>query len=252
VRGHHLLKTDNLLTEMLKQCDQDVRKEELAALLSAAIDRDGAKIDEKTGAGKSQKTSTIEGSKKPDAIAAGEERAHPLGGGESREVPSPVEQELPAWFDADAILAVIKSMINKLEEAPGGTRWAAISTTQGVVYAHPDGLWKAIKEVSGNAPSILAADADEGAKRNLLYTVVWELSKVKDAIATEYVAAKYYTTQATVVTGAGKGFTALLVPFRVQAFDETDASLEETKSTRLRKMVREIRPKQVEVVTCVT
>ena len=58
-------------------------------------------------------------------------------------------------------------------------------------------------------PTLLAADADEATKSNLLYTVVWELSKVKDAIATDYVSAKYYTTQTTIVTGGGKGFSVL-------------------------------------------
>lgn len=251
VRGHHTLKPDNQLTDMLKHCDQEVRKEELAALIGEVIDRD--KTPAKTGNDTPQKTEPLTITEKPNmkrAKSPVEEREHPLGEMES-EFPSPVTMELPTWFDADAILSAVKKRINQLEESPGGVRWAAVSTNLGVVFAHPDGLWSALKEVSGKDPALLAADANEGEKRNILYTVVWELSKVKDAIATEYVAAKYYTTQATVVTGAGKGFTVLLVPFRVQAFGETDASLEEKKSSRLRKMVREIRAKQEEVETCV-
>ncbi len=252
VRGHHTLKPDNQLTDLLKHCDQEVRKEELAALIGAVIDRD--KTSAKTGSGSPQKTDPLAITEKPDmkrTKSPVDEREHPLGEIESQEFPPPVTQVLPSWFDADAILSAVKKRINQLEESPGGLRWAAVSTNLGVVFAHPDGLWSALKEVSGKDPALLAAEADEGAKRNILYTVVWELSKVKDAIATEYVAAKYYTTQTTVVTGAGKGFTVLLVPFRVQAFGETDASLEEKKSSRLRKMVREIRAKQEEVETCV-
>lgn len=98
---------------------------------------------------------------------------------------------------------------------------------------------------------LLAADADEATKRNLLYTVVWELSRVKGAIDTDYVSKKYYTTQTTIVPGGGKGFSVLLVPFKVEAFGETDASLDEIKSSRLRKMVQVIRPKQEEVEKCV-
>lgn len=252
IRGHHMMKPDNQLTDLLKHCDQEARKEELAGLIGSVIDCD--KASAKTGNEVSKKsnphTPAEKASGKKSKLSE-EEREHPLGEIESQELPIPVAQELPSWFDADAIIAAVKKRINQLEETPRGTRWTAVSTHHGVVYANPDGLWKAIKEVSGNDPAILVADADETAKRNLLYTVVWELSKRKDAIATDYVAAKYYTTQATIVTGAGKGFTSLLVPFRVEAFGETDGSLEEKKSSRLRQMVREIRPKQVEVETCV-
>lgn len=252
IRGHHMMKPDNQLTDLLKHCDQEARKEELAALIGSVIDRD--KASSKTGCDvrkKSNPLTTAEKTSGKKSKPAEEEREHPLGEIESGEFPTPVAQELPSWFDADAILAAVKKRINQLEETPRGTRWTAVSTNHGVVYANPDGLWKVIKEVSGNDPAILVADVDEAAKRNLLYTVVWELSKAKNAIATDFVAAKYYTTQATIVTGAGKGFTSLLVPFRVEAFGETDGSLEEKKSSRLRQMVREIRPKQVEVETCV-
>lgn len=252
IRGHHSMKPDNQLTDLLKHCDQEARREELAALVGNVIDRD--KASGKTGRNVPKKSDPLTATEKPSGKKTktnGEEREHPLGEIESGELPAPVAQELPSWYDADAILAAVKKRINQLVETPKGTRWTAVSTNHGVVFANPDGLWKAIKEVSGNDPAILAADADEATKRNLLYTVVWELSKAKDAIATDYVAAKYYTTQATIVTGAGKGFTSLLVPFRVEAFGETDASLEEKKPSRLRQMVREIRPKQVEVETCV-
>lgn len=249
IRGHHMMKPDNQLTDLLKHCDQEARKEELAALIGSVIDHD--KASSEIGSEVPQKTGPPEKPSGKKSKPSEEEREHPLGEIESEELPTPVAQELPSWFDADAILAALKKRINQLEETPRGTRWAAVSTNHGIVFANPDGLWKAIKEVSGNDPALLVADADETTKRNLLFTVVWELSKKKDAIATGYVAAKYYTTQATVVTGAGKGFTSLLVPFRVEAFGETDASLEEKKSSRLRQMVREIRPKQVEVETCV-
>jgi hypothetical protein len=252
IRGHHLMKPDNQLTDLLKHCDQEARKEELAALIGSVIDRD--KASAKTGSYAPGTSNPPAASEKPAGKKSKppeEEREHPLGELESRELPTPVAQEIPSWFDADAILTAVKKRINLLEETPRGTRWSAVSTNHGVVFVNPDGLWKALREVSGNDPAIMVADADEAAKRNLLYTVVWELSKAKNALATEYVAAKYYTTQATIVTGAGKGFTSLLVPFRVEAFGETDASLEEKKSSRLRQMVREIRPKQVEVETCV-
>jgi len=251
IREHHLLKADYPLTKMLKQCDQDVRKEELAVLIGEAVERD--KTWTKTGDPAPQDPVRLMATGKPaakDATSAEDRQAHPLGESELHEFPDPVAQELPSWFDADAILSAVKKRVNQLETTPKGQRWTAVSTTMGIVFANPDGLWAAIKEVSGKDAAILAADADEGTKRNLLYTIVWELSRVKDAIATEYVSEKYYTTKATIVTGSGKGFTALLVPFRANAFGESVATLEGLKSPLLKKMVKEIKPKQVEVETC--
>lgn len=253
VRGHHLMKTDNPLSEMLKQCDQEVRNEELAKLVSCAIERDREMAAEKSGDGKSSVSPTVKESERSAGnvlVPVDEERAHPLGGEESRQVPSPVAQDIPAWFDADAILAEVKRMINRLETTAKGEKWQAVSTDMGIVFVNPNGLWAAIKEVSGKDPAVLAADADKETKRNLLYTVVWELSRARNAIATQYVASNFYTTKATVVTGGGKGFSSLLVPFNVEVFGETPSTLEGLKSSQLQKMVREIRPKQTEVETC--
>lgn len=252
VREHHTLKPKDQLTNLLKHCDQEARKEELAALIGEVIDRD--KTSTKAGSAISKKPAprtTPEKPVKENANSQEEEREHPLGEIESGEFPDYVKLKIPDWFDADALLAAVRKRINRLDDGARGLRWAAVSTNHGVVYANPDGLWAAVKEVCGNDPTILAADADEGTKRNLLYTFVWELSKAKDAIATGLVSAKYYTTQVTVVPGSGKGFNALLVPFKVEALGETDASLDETKPSRLRQMVREIKPKQVEAETCV-
>ncbi|HEY6874171.1 MAG TPA: HD domain-containing protein [Geobacteraceae bacterium] len=254
VRGHHLLITDNPMTEMFKQCDHEVRRDELATLLSEAMEReredtravsDGGRLPDQGAPIVTEKRAAN------DPTPPEEQRAHPLGLMESRDIPSPVMQELPSWFDADAVLAAVKTRINRIEETPRGKRWEAVSTNGGLVFVNPDGLWGAIKEVSGADPEVLAADGNEGVKRNLLYTVVCELSRARDAIATEYVAANYYTTQTTVVTGGGRGITVLLVPFRAKAFGESVSTLEEMKPSLLKKMVREIRPKQTEVETCV-
>ncbi len=252
IREHHTLKPKDQLTDLLKHCDQEARKEELGVLIGEVIDRDKASAH--VGGVPPIKPVPLATGKKPAEKAAKareEEREHPLGEIEPGEFPDNVKLKLPDWFDADALLAALKQRINRLDDGARGPRWVAVSTNHGVVYAHPDGLWAAVKDVCGKDPVILAADADEGARRNLLYTLVWELSKARNAIATDLVAAKYYTTQATVVPGSGKGFNALLVPFRVEAFGETDSSLDEKKPSRLRQMVREIRPKQLEVETCV-
>ena len=251
VRGHHSIKPNDQLTDLLKHCDQEARREELAELIGNVIDRD--KKSAKAGRHVPIKATPLMTTEKPvekNAMPPAEEREHPLGETDSGEFPDPVKLKIPGWFDADALLCAVRKRINRLGDNARGLLWAAISTNHGIVYVHPDGLWAAVKEISGKDTTILAADADEGMKRNLLYTFVWELSKVKDAIATDFVAAKYYTTQATVVAGSGKGFTLLLVPFKVEVFGVAESFLEETKPSRLRQLVREIRPKQVEGETC--
>jgi len=252
IREHHLLKAEYPLTKMLKQCDQDVRKEELAVLVGEAVERD--KTSDKTEDIQPRKPERQEVTQKPVAkngTPPEEIQDHPLGALETQELPDLEALELPSWFDADAILSAVKKRINQLEATSKGLRWSAVSTASGHVFANPEGLWAAVKEVSGMDPDMLAADADEATKRNLLYTFVRELSRVKDAIATEYVSEKHYTTKATIVTGAGKGINSLLVPFRARAFGISSATLEMQKSPLLKKMVKDIKPKQEEVETCV-
>jgi hypothetical protein len=252
IREHHLLKADYPLTKMLKQCDQDVRKEELAVLVGEAVDRDKTSV--KTEDAPPRKPERQADTQKPVAkngTPPEDEQDHPLGVLETQELPDLEALELPSWFDADAILSAVNKRINQLEATSKGLRWSAVSTTSGLVFANPEGLWAAVKEVSGKDPVMLAADADEATKRNLLYTFVRELSRVKDAIATEYVSEKHYTTKVTIVTGAGKGINSLLVPFRTRAFGISSATLEMQKSPLLKKMVKDIKPKQEEVETCV-
>jgi hypothetical protein len=254
VRGHHNKKPNNMLTDILKRCDQETRKEELAVLVGTVLDRDQGKMGADIPGPLPPRNITEKTTeKRAGTIYDEEERDHPLGGSDPDERIMPVAQKVPDWFDADAILTAIKNKINVVEDTADGARWAAVSSRHGIVYVNPDGLWSALKEASVNNPTLLAADADEEAKSNLLYTVVWELSRVKNAIRTDLVSSKYFTTQATIVTGSGKGFNHLMVPFYVSVFgyNESEANtLEENKSSRLQKMVRDIRPKQEEVEKC--
>ena len=250
IRGHHILKTDDTLTNIFKLCDHETRQEELATLLAAARERDRSEGPANTDNAPEKASAQGAGSAKPAALPPEEEREHPLGELASRVPFVPVACGLPAWFDADAILAELGKRINRLMETTDAQKWDAISTAKGV-FVHPDGLWSVLKEVSGNDPLLLASDANEEAKRNLLYTVVRELGRTRDAIATEYIAPQYYTTKTSVVTGSGKGITAYLIPFRVHVFAATLSALEELKPVKLKRMVRDIHLKQEEVEKCV-
>ncbi|SNB45538.1 phosphohydrolase [Geobacter sp. DSM 9736] len=253
IKGHHLLKTDSALTDMLKQCDHDARQQELATLLVEAKERNRQQKPEYLQAGIQNPAgaNTVTVMPKLQKVPPGEEREHPVGETVAKENFHPVTQALPVWFDADAILGALKKRINRLDTTAEGQRWDAVSTGSGIVYAQPEGVWAAIREISGNDPAILASDANEEAKRNLLFTVIWELSRTRDAIAKELITPQYYTTQVTVLTGSGKGYTAFLIPFRAETFAETVSALEELKPPLLKKMVKDIRPKLKETEKCV-
>ncbi|MDD2733630.1 MAG: HD domain-containing protein [Desulfuromonadaceae bacterium] len=250
ITGHHLLKSDNILTDGLKLSDHEARQTELSALYAEVRERRKQEAEK----GVEQPTDGQVLVQKPTTAKTQlptEEREHPLGSLESREKFYPTKQDIPEWFDADAILAAIKKRINVVESTAKGEQWSAVSTSQGLVYVNPEGLWANIKEVSNFDPKVLASEGFESEKRNLLFTVVSELSRTRDAIATQYVADRYYTTQVSIITGGGKRLPYLLIPFTAEAFGELPSTLEELKTSQLKRMVKEIKLKQTEVEKCV-
>lgn len=248
IRGHHLLKSDNILTDGLKLSDHEARQSELATLYAKERERPKQAIE----AGESATaTPTISAKTTDNRPTSGKKREHPLGSLESQKSYTPTKLDIPSWFDADIILAAVKKRINRVESTPRGEQWSAVSTSQGLVFVNPNGLWAAIKDICGSDVKVLASEGSESEKRNILFTIVSELSKAKDAIATEYVSDTYFTTQTSVITGGGKRITSLLIPFRTHVFGETASSLEELKTPQLKRMVKEIKLKQTEVEKCV-
>lgn len=240
IRNHHQITPNNPLTACLKRCDQEARNDEIGAFL-----------------GQMAQLKTTESIESPEYIAlpqpetastterAAQEWDHPLGSPESGKF-TPQKIKLPVWFDADVILEAIRGLINQVEKTSAGVKWQAISLPNGLVYLKPEALWEIIHQVSGGDPMVLVADADEETKRNILYTVVWELSTARDAIATELMTNAYYTTRASIVSSNDKAFYKLMIPFRVDAFGVLTSDLESTKPPVLRKIVKDIRPKQAE------
>jgi len=248
ITGHHLLKSDNILTDGLKLSDHEARQTELAALYAEARERRKHDPEDSSKPPIASPASVSTGGKSHHPT---EERKHPLISLESRERFYPTKLDLPDWFNADAILAALKKRINVVESTPNGEKWSAVSTSQGLVFVNPEGLWTTIKEVSENDPMVLASEGFESEKRNLLFTVVSELSRTRDAIATQYVADRYYTTQVSIITGGGKRLPYLLTPFTAEAFGEKPSALEALKTAQLKRMVKEIKLKQSEVEQCV-
>jgi hypothetical protein len=122
----------------------------------------------------------------------------------------------------------------------------AVSMANGIVYVKPEVLWNAIQETcAGRDSHVLAAAGDEAAKRDFIYTVVWNLGKTKDATVLEMMANSYYTIKTAVISDNDKVSTWSLIPFRASAFGVLPSEFESTKPAILKKLIKEIKIKEV-------
>jgi hypothetical protein len=250
VTGHHLMKCDNILSDGLKQSDHEARQTELAALYAEMLER---KKREMEMSGEQSAAAKVEaehaGSTKTTPPV--EERDNPLGFNPAKEKFMPTIINIPDWFNADAIITSLKNRINVVESTSKGEQWSVVSMPNGLIYVNPDALWETIKEVSSYDPVVYASEGFESEKRNLMYTVVSELARTRNALATDHVADGYYTSQVSIITGGGKRVPYLLIPFTAEAFGVLPSALEELKTPQLKRMVKEIKPKNKEVEQCV-
>lgn len=266
IRGHHQLAPNNPLAVALKQCDQEVRHDELGSFINRTNENvaaeeyesdeemEDASDDEPGGEGVSETKdanpeiqATLEtphADSLQEQVEQHEVTDHPLGS-EPKAKYKPKKVPLPSWYDADNIISVIKQQVNQVERTPSGVHWQAVSLANGIVYVKPEGLWKAIQETcAGRDATILAAAGDEAAKRDFIFTVVWELGKVKDAIAIEMMASSYFTIKTAVISDSDKITNWLLIPFRASAFGVLPSEFESTKPAILKKLVKDIRIKE--------
>jgi hypothetical protein len=250
VTGHHYMKCDNILSDGLKHSDHEARQNELAELhvkVRERKKRESENKGEQTAAAKVEAEQNVSSKTEPPT----EERDHPLGFGQPNDKYTPSIIDIPGWFNADAIFDSLKKRINVVESTPKGDQWSVVSTSNGLIYANPEALWEAIKEVSNYDPFVYAAEGFESEKRNLMYTVVSELARTRNALATGHVADGYYTSQVSIITGGGKRLPYLLIPFTAEAFGLMPSALEAQKTPQLKRMVKEIMPKKKEVQQCV-
>ena len=253
IRGHHQMVPGNPLASALKQCDQEVRNDELGALIGREKPPERVTEQNEDDEEYKQDPDMEEGSASVDLGEAeptpvpltfseqSEQNAptdHPLGS-EPKVQYIPKKVSLPSSLDTDALLAAIKKQINQFERGSQGIQWNAISMPNGLVYVKTDGLWQAILEVCPDDTTIRAAGGDEATKRDFLYTVVWKLGE-KDAVLTEMMGGNYYTIKTSVIGENDKLSTWFLIPFRASAFGVLPSDLESTKPAILKKIVKAI------------
>lgn len=226
VRGHHDMVTNQRLQTLLKEADQETRQIELAEMTTAATAR-AADSGPKP-------TESSSDDPEPDMEIAERKEAGKF---------VPRELSLPDWLSLDAVLLYIAERINivvKDDELKG--LWQAYSTADGYVWVDEKLCWKALKVVSNQHAQLLAADADEAARRNWLYSVVRKLGE-QGAICTAMMKKGYYQAPVCVITGSGKTFTAFYIPFFSRAFGVDAHQLEHRKGSQIRGLVKNIVPK---------
>jgi hypothetical protein len=102
-------------------------------------------------------------------------------------------------------------------------------------------LWGEVKRLANNALVLLAAEANEQRKREILKAVVQKLADEKKAIATELLGEGYYTTQCLVVMPSGKSMRVPLIPFRAEILSDIPSKLEILKSDALKRMIKKVK-----------
>lgn len=253
IRSHHYLSPPNPFANLLKTCDHIVRNHEIARLMHQAVEEEREQaVNTSPVPLQPQVVPTQPAIASPSPAPSYPQpesrihvQDHPLGfkapGKDSRHTPQRIN--LP-WLFCDTVLDELKKHINVITQ----NKWGAVSQTDGRVYVNQDLLWHVLKQTVDKEvlPNLLAADAEESTKRDILYSVVWQLSEDRNAIAAETLSPDYYMISVIVTTGTNKPLPGniMLIPFRAEAFSALASDLEALKGPNLYRMVKTIRPRQ--------
>ena len=161
---------------------------------------------------------------------------------------------LPAWYEPERVLGAIAKVVNTIEVSGENNKpaWSAVTGAEGgVVWVSEAGLWSALKNTGGRCDSsFLVAEADEGVKRNLLFTIVRDLGD-KGKVLSELIDNSYYQVPVAIITGSGRVIPTFLIPFSEESFGVTALDLETRKGAVLKRMVKTIKPKVEAPAECV-
>jgi hypothetical protein len=247
IKHHHIPNPKELFTKRLKKIDGVVREDEIAVQFNLFHQKKISLVEEHDYSGK------MENDPKwgkqlyeyPYAANRNVEYDHPLGFRPKDDSTGykPKLVEISEWFDPVAVMKVLRNSINRVENK----RWDAVSMNDGLVYFNQDAVYRALMTVSPRNPYLMASQANESEKRNILYTVVLELNRTYGAIASELLDDGYYMCPVKVITGTGKALSSrdspiYLIPFKADGFGVLPSDLEKEKSVTNKKMVKSITP----------
>lgn len=266
IRQHHRPQPETDLGKRLKNADQICRNHEIAFLLErkkanrsleeqAAVDHDQATEAEPTVSVpfSGEKTNVPvpspespphhkESPDKDEERKAVEARVAVFGGypdqdpdlfGTTAGKEGKIENTLVPieWFDPASMLAYLKQFINRMK----GGRFFAFSMPDGIVYVQVAYFWQVAKRLSRNHPSLLAADADIQARRDIMFSMVDRL-KERKAIATDLLGPGFFMAVFVINPGSEEPREENLIPFRAEAFGDPVSILEARKVHRLKEI----------------
>jgi len=240
IRQHHLLNPESSLGRALKEADHQVRLLEISRQTPSSPETEKT---EQASLPSNSPHKQAQAKPKPDKRDSENEASQlPTVPNSEKEESADPQESVSGNFDLssidlDRLLKGLRRKINKVEK----NRWSVISVPEGWVLAQPDALWGEVKRLANNAPVMLAADANEQNKREMLKAVVQRLADEQKAIATELLGEGYYTTQCLVVMPSGKSMRVPLIPFRAEIFSNVPSKLEVLKSDTLNRMIKKVK-----------
>ena len=234
--GDHHRAPKGLIAEKLKDADMAARRMELARKVRAHA-KDPEPGPDRTEAPASPVPHTPDARPRADREEADKESVFISHAKEEKEKVSLNEVPLP-WFDAEKFLAELKPYINRLD----GARWSAFSMPDGHVYFQAGVIEEAARKLGKGDPDIALMGADRELKRNILYTIVCNLRREKDAIARGLIKDGYFGGPFIARMKDGREMNFYYTPFNAEAFGETVSYFEGLKEGKIRE-IEDVQPK---------
>jgi len=251
IKSHHYMVQNTPMATSLKTADQDARKLELAGFIPKEDSNTTAPQQPPTLPADAPPAKSQEAPPSEDS-ASGETPPPPIkvenaplldeGGKPAKYIPREISS-LPEWLDLDAILASMEKFINVVEKTPDlKLIYYAVSVKEGYVWVKDELLWKTMNEVAGVQADLVAASADEAAKRDWLYSVVMELGR-RGHVVINFMKDGFYLAPCSIITSKGRTIPSYMIPFHTSAFGQLQSELEKRKGSQLYKIVTQIVPK---------
>lgn len=144
-------------------------------------------------------------------------------------------KDVSGWFEPERFIGELSKIINTTQT--GDKFWSAL-TLGNYVYVKPIGFYGVLVRHSKNDPALVTAGPAEQDRDDYLYTVVMELKKMKDLVATEFLGGDRFGAVFVHNPGPdGTGTKQFLIPFRADFFGEDIARAESRRNTLMKKTV---------------
>lgn len=142
-------------------------------------------------------------------------------------------KDISAWFEPEKFVKELGKIINTTQT--GDKFWSALALGP-YVYVKPVGFYGLVVRHSKHDPAVVTAGASEQDRDDYLYSVVMELKKLKDMVATEFLSGDRFGAVFIHNPGPdGAGSKQFLIPFRSNYFGDEITRAETRRNTLMKK-----------------